>query len=508
MIDSLLRHPPGFVFNADLCIVGAGPAGLALAREFLDRDLRVLLVESGAAQPRPQDQILNHGVIAGAPSNAFELGRVRAFGGASWAWEGQCVALDEALRERHWIEGATWPLRAEALASYWRRAENFFGIPADGTRSAVGHRQPPFDGAQLSLERSRFARPVNVGRSQLDSFRRSSKVTTLLGANVTRLRLAGAGHRVEDAEVATLGGVRGRIRAARFVLCCGGIENARLLMLTGDLAQRLPALGRYFQDHMLARAAWIEPIDRQRLQDEFAADLRNRSWPRLALAAERQREAGVLGCHAYVGWDPPRGATALRALTGRSQTLRTRARSATEVAGDLPDLLNAAGRRVRGLSSAPRTGRMWLDVRCEQAPDPSSRVTLSADGDALGVPQPVLDWRFGELEWQTICAMVDAMGLEFERLSLARVQPAEWLTDRKGWRVHVTDALHHMGTTRMSSDPGRGVVDAACRVHGVSNLYVAGSSVFPSCGAANPTLGLVALAIRLADHLAAKPAVA
>jgi len=226
-----------------------------------------------------------------------------------------------------------------------------------------------------------------------------------------------------------------------------------------------------------------------------------RYLPRMVLAREQQRRAGVLACHSYISWDPPRSGPALRRLTGRSASLRARARHAVTLARDLPELTSAGARRARGLSSAPRTGGMWLEVRCEQAPDPESRVTLGRGSDPLGLPQPSISWRFGELERRTIAAMAATAGAELERLGLAVVRPSAWLADSEAWSGHVSDAFHHMGTTRMSQDARDGVVDGSCRVHGVRNLYVAGSSVFPASGAANPTLGLVSFAIRLADHL-------
>ena len=144
---------------------------------------------------------------------------------------------------------------------------------------------------------------------------------------------------------------------------------------------------------------------------------------------------------------------------------------------------------------------MWLIVDSEQTPDRDSRVSLGHNRDAMGRPQAVVDWRLGELERRTMLAMVEAVSTEFKRLNLALVRPAEWLRQPETWKGHISDAAHHMGTTRIAATPTDGVVDEDCRVHRVANLFVAGSSVFPTSGAANPTLGAIALALRLADHL-------
>ncbi len=510
MIVTLPQYRPDTRIEADLCVIGAGPAGIAVAREFLDGDLRVLVVESGGVKPRPKDQVLNKGRSVGAAFRGLEEGRVRAFGGTTWAWAGQCVAQEpEAFGPRSWVPGSGWPIGPQHLKAYSRLAADFFGISsqedADDPWSAAGVKPPGVDERHLTVGASLFADPLSAGRAHLDAFRRSHSVTTLLEATVTRLLLTRSGRSVGEAEVSTLDGDRRRINARAFVLCCGGIENARLLLLSGDLELRLGALGGYFQDHLLARVARLQPLDRPLLHDQFAL-LRKGGrtrMPRLSLSANQQREHAVLACHAYVGWDPPASGPALRSLLSPSETLGGRARSLATLAGDVPELVSAAARYRRGLSSAPRRGPMWLDVRAEQAPDPWSRVTLGRDPDPLGLPEATVDWRLGDQARRTMRAMVDVVGAELRRLDLAVTEPMEWLDDPHSWSSHVTDAFHHMGTTRMSEDARTGVVDASCKVHGLANVFVAGSSVFPAAGAANPTLTLVALAIRLADHLKA-----
>ena len=119
-----------------------------------------------------------------------------------------------------------------------------------------------------------------------------------------------------------------------------------------------------------------------------------------------------------------------------------------------------------------------------------------------------LDWRLSELDVRSVEILVKTLGQELERLELGTVEPASWLSDRAGgWRTdplissHPIGGYHHMGTTRMSDDPRHGVTDARTRVHGLPNLYVAGSSLFPTGGWANPTITIVALALRTADDI-------
>lgn len=144
---------------------------------------------------------------------------------------------------------------------------------------------------------------------------------------------------------------------------------------------------------------------------------------------------------------------------------------------------------------------LWFGANTEQVPNPESRVTLAAERDAVGVPRPKLDWQLTMQDKEATRRACRMVGEELARLGIGRMRLDDWLlADGDDWQG-LDVRYHHMGTTRMSDDPKQGVVDADCRVHGIDNLYIAGSSVFPTSGYANPTLTIVAMAIRLADHL-------
>lgn len=507
MIDSLRRHRDR-VFEADLCIVGAGPIGLAIAASFLDGPMRVLVLESGGEEPAEAIAALNEGDVVGGPFDGLEQGRARAFGGTTWLWAGQCMPLDpEALEPRSWVPGSGWPLDASDIAAEMPSAAAFLGLPADAFDERPwterGIPAPELDPDVLAMQAAAFTPDLRIGPRLIGAFRRSQAVTTLLDATVTGLGFSAAGDAVEEARIADLGGARGTVRARSFVLCCGGIENARLLLVSGALAGRLEATGRYFQDHPIAEAAALEPLDRGALLDQFARITRTgqRRLRQLALSPRRQAEREVLGANARVVWEPHTGMSAVRRIRSGGGTAGRAVADAGRVAADLPGLAASGMRRGRGLSSAPRSGNVSLVVSTEQAPDAESRVTLGTEPDPLGVPRTAVDWRPGEPERRTMAAMAEAAGAELARLGLARARPASWLGDATAWRERIGDSAHHMGTTRMSAAPADGVVDENCGVHGVSNLFVAGTSVFPASGAANPTLPAIALALRLARRL-------
>jgi choline dehydrogenase-like flavoprotein len=155
-------------------------------------------------------------------------------------------------------------------------------------------------------------------------------------------------------------------------------------------------------------------------------------------------------------------------------------------------------------SYTPREDLVYrMFTRQEQAPNPESRIVLSAENDELGMPRANLRWKFTPIDKRSMRVYYELLGREMGRAGLGRVQIMDWLLDGDdtAWPNHLSGGWHHMGTARMHEDPRQGVVDANCRVHGIANLFVAGGAVYPTGGAVNPTLTVVAMALRLSDHL-------
>jgi hypothetical protein len=248
-----------------------------------------------------------------------------------------------------------------------------------------------------------------------------------------------------------------------------------------------------------------------RLQELYGLLYRKRVryLPRLVLSAGVQRSAEVLACAAHPVFDfgETSGIEAARRVYRAARAGRRPERLVRElgrIGRDAVKLAPVAYRRMtKGRSARATPARVLLQTHAEQAPDPDSRVTLSTRRDRLGVPLPKVDWRLSELDRRTARTMVATVAEEFHRLGLGEVRQQPWL-DGADWRHGLSDSFHHMGTTRLGSDPKTSVLDSDCRVHDVAGLYVAGSSVFPACGYANPTLTIAAMAIRLSDHLKAQ----
>ena len=476
--------------HAEVLIVGAGAAGLTLAWELGHAGVNVVVVESGDRQADEATQSLNEAETIGVPHNGVETGRVRALGGTTTVWPGQCMRLRPLDLDR-------WPLEPEELGGPYARAEAFLGTgpprePAEVWRaSRLG--PPPATGGSLEPVASTYAQPADLGRRLRRELERSSRVRVVLGATALRLVLSENRTQVERVEIGDLAGRRASMVGRNVVVAAGGIENARLLLVS-DIPN--DCVGRYFHDHVVvAQAGHVATPGPGLLQDWFGLFLhgRRRAHVKLALV-----DAELPACTASFVFrareDDPMSAL-LR--------LRRRALGREPLAGAAGDarralastaLASAAYRRwARGLGPAVPPEAIDLLCIAEQPPDPESRITLAEQRDPLGVPQARLDWRVGDAERAAVRATVSAVSGWFESSSLGTVRPSA--------SFDYFDGFHHMGATRMSRDPTAGVVDRDCRVHGVENLYVAGSSVFPSAGHANPTLTIVALALRLADRL-------
>jgi choline dehydrogenase-like flavoprotein len=347
----------------------------------------------------------------------------------------------------------------------------------------------------------------HLGRLYRGRLAASANVRVLLHATATEIVTSPSGER--------FAAVRARAKAC--VLSTGAIENARLLLASAGVhpagvGNGHDVVGRYFQDHPNGHVATIRGDRIGRLQELYGLlrRARIRYLPRLSLSPDLERAREVLACSAYPVFHVADHAAMeaarrlQRAAKGRRRPAALRRDLARVARAGGPLVAAAAHRRIaRDRSAGVPPHHVTLQLHAEQAPNPSSRVTLTRRRDRLGVPLPSVDWRLTELDHRTAQAMVREVARELGRLGLGDVRPEPWLAE-EGWAGHIDDSVHQMGTTRLGTDPRTSVVDAECRVHGVKSLFVAGASVFPTAGAANPTLTIVALAARLADHLSAE----
>jgi choline dehydrogenase-like flavoprotein len=306
-----------------------------------------------------------------------------------------------------------------------------------------------------------------------------------------------------------------RVRARFFVICCGGIETPRLLLNSNSvesngIGNRHDMVGRFFQDHPTI-AFPIHVIDRKRF-NRFYNSFRSKGIRyviKLAASKSLQRRARILnvGAEVYYPSTDSDSITAARTLLRQIRTRRhlshvprtflTAATRVDKVA------LAALSRMIGGVPTSVGSAKPHLAIFCEQVPNPASRISLSTDADRLGLRRAVLDWRMTTHEVQSAQTFLDSLATEWARMGMALIDKTPTASSEGMAQPFAGygDAYHHMGSTRMGTDPKSSVVDAQCRVHGYDNLYIGSASVFPTGGFSNPTFTLIALSLRIADQL-------
>jgi choline dehydrogenase-like flavoprotein len=537
---------PAAVLSADVCIVGGGAAGIALALSLGGKGLRIVLLEGGQAGEHAATQALYAGEVSDerlhSPTDKY---RQRRMGGSTTIWGGRCMPFDAIDFEvRSQVPDSGWPISLEDLLPFYPQANALaeagrFSYEAE--EALGGTAAPMIRGFASDVVRTggleRFSCPTDFGTRYARRLRVAEDIEVLLGANCTSVRLHPDGRSVRELEVATLAGRRFLLRPRATVLAAGGLENARLLLASRDVApagigNEHDVVGRYYMCHIAGNVGTLvlngHPRDVRHGYEVTPEGIYCRR--RLSVTAPEQRRRGLANAVARLHFpritDPRHRNGVLSGLflarklisyeygkrlnDGTRATPGIYARHLLNVLTDPVDTTAFALHWVRRRTLAQRkfpsvilrnrTNRFSLELHGEQAPRADSRVTLGSKTDALGMPQLRVDWRYSAADVESLRRTLDLMAAEFERSGAGRLEYGAETLEEDLLRFGAYGG-HHIGTTRMGTDPRTSVVDGDCRVHSVSNLFVAGSSVFPTSSQANPTLTLVALSLRLGRHL-------
>jgi choline dehydrogenase-like flavoprotein len=511
VIHDLLHDSPT-LFTADLCIVGAGAAGITLAVESAQKGKKVLLLEGGGATREDSSQSLYDSEIAGLPHRGIHTGRIRVKGGTTVRWGGQILELDALdFTPRPGVPESGWPFPKSTLTPFYERALSLEGL-AKVERSDAAVWQDlglPFTQYEnLEAYLSRWCPEPNFARLHHKTLAEHPNIHLWLHASAVELMTEGPA--ATGLRASTLTGIEAVFRAPHYIFALGGIESSRFFLhpRPGGLPwNRSGLLGQHFQDHIDCNAAAVEPLDPKRFHDTFDPIITHgfKYLPKLRLLPQLQAEHNTLNIGSTMSFEDT-GKVRGQAKTTVRNLMRARFSEVTRdnlqhTARHLPMLVHQAWRyKVQRRAYSPPEVRIFLRIHCEQEPTSRSSITLTDQRDPLGLFRIRFDWQISKRELDTIRQYV----LIAQRVlaDVARIIPNEDLmSGSPNFLARCDDSNHHMGGMRMSTTDATGIVDTDLRLYGLTNTYICSSAVFPSSGFSNPTHTVLALALRLSDHL-------
>lgn len=457
----------------DACVIGGGPAGISLANKLSSLGKRTLLLEAGDSDFSDQSQDTYKGKVVGDAYFDLDAARMRFLGGTSNHWGGWCRHMDKADFEvKAGLQHTAWPISIKELEPYYVETEQILDLSKRTSDEPI---------AQTGLNKIGFvySPPVYFKEKFGEALKNDPNIVLVKNANFVGFDVEGS--RVTLVSIRDYGDTSRKLAASTFVLATGGIENSRLLLFAdiaadGQLLKGNKNVGRYWMEHPHAN------IGNAILSRDLPFKSDQNGIIYFSPTAEAMAEHGILNCGIRVMPDHMEGAK----------------KQIADLACVAPDLATWVAKMFdRNLFCGARIRAAW-----EQEPRFENHVALGEEKDRFGIPRPVLYWKKSELDFKTPRITAELLGKYLAAKDFGRMRVMDWVIGKAAFPDDDEIAgYHHMGGTRMAASAETGVVDSNCKVFGQDNLYVAGSSVFPSGGHANPTLTLVQLALRLGDHL-------
>lgn len=490
----------GSELRSAVAIIGGGAAGIAVALRLAARGVDSVLCESGTDDREERTQDLYMG-----ESNGYwdlTATRLRYFGGSTNHFNGQSRPLGVVdFEPAPWRPGHAWPIAHTQLMRHVPDAMDLLGLAPgswdiddwfDDLPATTVAGTPGFEPLMFQ------ARAASMGATHRHTLAASGRCTVVFGVNATAVVLDDAATRVDGIELVTLSGSQLTVVADAYVVATGGIESARLLLASDQqvvdgVGNSSGLVGRYFADHPATPAlrlvrspgsSWSLP---ERQVPGPYGDVS--ALARLGISDDTQARLGVPGFHLRTWSYPEPSQQLVVGAAGRSDAAVV---DAAVLDAGVAALLDPLG---------PPPDIAWrVTIGFDTSPNRSSRVVLSdVVRNELGERAAEVQWRFTSDDEANMAAVVELVARQFAMLGVGRLDtnpPAGT------WAESIEGQHHHMGTLRMSASASAGVVDTDLRLHDVANLYAAGSAVFPTYGHVNPTLNIVALSLRLGNHLA------
>lgn len=534
------------IIETDICIIGAGPAGTLLGAQFAGTDLKVALLESGGVKSDFRTQMLSSGEITGDFVEPVAETHLRQLGGTANHWIIKMSDKQYGYRyaplnpidfeQRDAIPNSGWPISRSDLDPYYERVHDICEVGpyryGPGNWETEQFKPMDTDDTEIVTDFFTFGPTRLFVHEFPHQAEQAENVSIYLHATVTELLSDESGQTVTEAVIKTLDGKTLGCRAKQFIIASGGFQTPRLLLNSrsrheNGLGNDYDVVGRYYMDHGMAASGSFYPHDPATINSLGIYDMRLMEGcsvlGKFSLSDEVMRKEGLANfCATMFPMPKPHETDALNSLKTVAIELKNR-RMPEDFLGHLFKLVKGSKHLTRmmyqkvfhGASLQPGFGqggwskfqdnekkyqRMELIAFVEQSPNPDNRVTLIDEKDELGCPKIRVHFEWDEADLRSLGRAQDLLIEQIESTGLGRVERPEKGEDGLPTRANV--GLHHlMGTTRMGEDSKKSVVDKDCKVHGVSNLHIASSSVFTTSGYANPTVTILALALRLADKL-------
>lgn len=535
------------VIETDLCIIGSGAAGITIALEFLNTETSVVMLTGGVEKETPYNQDIHRGASTIKDSHEpLEENRRRAFGGATLAWGGRCIPYDEIdMKKRDWIPDSEWPYTYDELIKYEKKAAELCDIGSfdfdalscfsDNDKKEI---LKGLDNDNIISNRlERWSSPVNFAKRYKNKLEASDNIKVILDAHAVGVETEGENGCFIKEIKTVIGGKEVTVRAKKVVLACGGIETPRLMLAFKDenhpngLGNNNDTVGRYYMAHYGGVHVKVNPKDRGNILFDFEKDngvhCRRRWW--VTEKFQTENKIGNIIMFLIKDQDQSGHRDALFSMTYMAKLVKSilRERSAkkikrnkvaikqhlnvilTEGWKQIPAIVTVAikrsqKRRLPFVLPSLKSPYLGLYYQAEQTPCRESRLILSdREKDELGIPRVIPEFVGLEFDKRTVVESHRLFVERFKEADLGEIYYDEdELIKQLNYKTkHFNSAAHHIGTTRISKNPNKGVVDENCKVHNMNNLYIAGSSVFPTGSHVNPTLMVTQLSLKLADHI-------
>lgn len=506
----------GSLIEGDICIIGAGAAGISIAFDWINTSHKVILLEGGGFEYDDQVQELYNGKLTGQNYYPMKSSRLHYFGGSSMHWGGMCSTFDDIDFEvRDWVEHSGWPIKKDAIAAFYPAAHNILDLGIYEWDVNYWMKQDPkciplpLDPKIVWNKMWHFSPPTRFGTKYRDVIVNAKNIHLYTYANVVDIKATDNISSINSVTVKNYAGKEHTVKAKYFILACCAIQNSRLLLASNKqapagLGNDNDLVGRYFMEHPELKTGelWLNYSDELKLYqfEKVRAEI--------AVFPEVQKELKILNGTISLNPLPLARKVQSNVRTWNEEDPRKSLKKNQNDYGDA--YKKSFFQRVIDRFSPKKEEKIFqsfeLYTRIEQAPNPSSRVELSNEKDSLGVPRANLRWAMLPIDKRTVRKLNELIGQLVGAAGIGRVKLYDFLLDENDTSMpdFTSGGWHHMGTTRISEDPKKGVVDANCKMHGIDNLYIAGSSCFTTGGAINPTLTVVAISLRLSDHIKAK----